>query len=125
MNLPSEVGLLLGLSVRFAASLVKLHDSDLKLLVLDDLLVSLDMSNRMKVVEIRLTETFANYQKIILTYDLGIFREFRRMIGPSHPDRGFVRLVGDPAASRRVLHPYGKRPRREEQVVRENPDPTL
>jgi len=71
----------LALSVRFAASLVNLHDSDLKLLVLDDLLVSLDMSNRMKVVEILLAEQFDNYQKIILTHDLGFFREFQRMIG--------------------------------------------
>jgi len=69
------------LSVRFAASLVNLHESDLKLLVLDDLLVSLDLNNRMKVVEILLSETFGNYQKIILTHDLGFFREFRRIIG--------------------------------------------
>lgn len=89
----------LALSVRFAASLVNLHDSDLKLLVLDDLLVSLDMSNRMKVVEILLTESFANFQKIILTHDLGFFREFRRTIGPSHPDWSFIRLVGDPATA--------------------------
>jgi len=71
----------LALSVRFAASLVNLHESDLKLLVLDDLLVSLDLSNRMKVVEILLSETFDNYQKIILTHDLGFFREFQRIIG--------------------------------------------
>ncbi|RTU80475.1 hypothetical protein DY980_34285, partial [Pseudomonas aeruginosa] len=63
----------LALSVRFAASLVNLHDSDLKLLVLDDLLVSLDMSNRMRVVDILLSDTFANYQKIILTHELGFF----------------------------------------------------
>jgi energy-coupling factor transporter ATP-binding protein EcfA2 len=93
----------LALSVRFAASLVNLHDSDLKLLVLDDLLVSLDMSNRMKVVEILLSETFANYQKIILTHDLGFFREFRRMIGPRHPDWCFVRLGGDPASKIKPL----------------------
>ncbi len=87
----------LALSVRFAASLVNLHESDLKLLVLDDLLVSLDMSNRMKVVEILLTDAaLANYQKVILTHDLGFFREFRRTIGPSHPDWSFIRLVGDP-----------------------------
>lgn len=86
----------LALSVRFAASLVNLHESDLKLLVLDDLLVSLDMSNRMKVVEILLAESFANYQKIILTHDLGFFREFRRMIGPCLPEWSLVRLVGDP-----------------------------
>ncbi len=89
----------LALSVRFAASLVNLHESDLKLLVLDDLLVSLDMSNRMKVVEILLTNTFANYQKIILTHDLGFFREFRRTIGPGHSDWSFIRLVGSPATT--------------------------
>lgn len=89
----------LALSIRFAASLVNLHESDLKLLVLDDLLVSLDMSNRMKVVEILLSETFANYQKIILTHDLGFFREFRRTIGASHPDWMFARLQGTPATT--------------------------
>jgi len=87
----------LALSVRFAASLVNLHESDLKLLVLDDLLVSLDMSNRMKVVDILLSDTFANYQKIILTHELGFFREFRRRIGGSHADWRFVRLQGNAA----------------------------
>lgn len=88
----------LALSVRFAASLVNLHESDLKLLVLDDLLVSLDMSNRMNVVEILLSETFANYQKIILTHEFGFFREFRRKIGATHSDWCFLRLEGDAAA---------------------------
>jgi hypothetical protein len=85
------------LSIRFAASLVNLHESDVKLLVLDDLLVSLDMSNRMKVVEILLSETFANYQKIILTHEYGFFREFRRTLGASHPEWCFLRLEGDAA----------------------------
>ena len=87
----------LALSVRFAASLVNLHESDLKLLVLDDLLVSLDMSNRMKVADILLSETFANYQKIILTHELGFFHEFRRRIGSNHADWRFVRLQGNAA----------------------------
>ncbi|WP_339867511.1 hypothetical protein [Pseudohongiella nitratireducens] len=87
----------LALSVRFAASLVNLHESDLKLLVLDDLLVSLDMSNRMKVVDILLSDTFANYQKIILTHELGFFREFRRRVGNNHTDWRFVRLQGNAA----------------------------
>lgn len=86
----------LALSVRFAASMVNLHDSELKLLVLDDLLVSLDMSNRMKVVEILLSETFADYQKIILTHDMGLFREFRRSLGAVHADWECVRLEGKP-----------------------------
>ncbi len=87
----------LALSVRFAASLVNLHESDIKLLVLDDLLVSLDMSNRMKVVDILLSDTFANYQKIILTHELGFFREFRRRIGSDHAEWQFVRLQGNAA----------------------------
>jgi hypothetical protein len=89
----------LALSVRFAASLVNLHESDLKLLVIDDLLVSLDMSNRMTVVEILLSDTFANYQKIILTHELGFFREFRRKIGANHSDWHFLRLEGDAASN--------------------------
>lgn len=87
----------LALSVRFAASMVNLHESDLKLLVLDDLLVSLDMSNRMQVVDILLSDTFANYQKVILTHELGFFREFRRRIGSDHADWRFVRLQGNAA----------------------------
>jgi len=87
----------LALSVRFAASLVNLHESDVKLLVLDDLLVSLDMSNRMKVVEILLSETFDDYQKIILTHDMGLFREFRRALGNNHADWHCVRLEGKPS----------------------------
>ena len=80
----------LALSVRFAASLVNLHTSDLKLLVLDDLLVSLDMSNRMKVIDILMSPTFKDYQKIILTHDRGLFEETRRAIGPLHSEWQFV-----------------------------------
>jgi energy-coupling factor transporter ATP-binding protein EcfA2 len=88
----------LALSIRFAASLVTLRDSELKLLVLDDLLVSLDMSNRMKVVDILLSPTFADYQKIILTHEIGFFREFRRRIGGQHVDWRYIRLEGSAAA---------------------------
>ncbi len=85
----------LALSVRFAASIVNLHESDLKLLVLDDLLVSLDMSNRMKVVEILLSDAaLANYQKIVLTHDIGLFEEFKRTIGANHQMWLFQKLVG-------------------------------
>jgi len=84
-------------SFEIAASLVNLNQSDLKLLVLDDLLVSLDMSNRMQVVDILLTDPiFANYQKIILTHDRGLFEEFRRMIGVAHSDWCFRMLHGNP-----------------------------
>jgi len=84
----------LALSVRFGATLAHLHDSPLKLLVLDDLLISLDMDNRMKVVDIILSETFAEHQKIILTHDLGFFNEFRRRIGSRHSEWSFQRFTG-------------------------------
>jgi ABC-type dipeptide/oligopeptide/nickel transport system ATPase subunit len=86
----------IALAVRFGATLAKLQDAPLKLLVLDDLLISLDMDNRMAVVDIILGETFADYQKIILTHDLGFFREFRRAIGSDHPDWCFQRFNGAP-----------------------------
>ncbi len=85
----------LALSVRFGATLAHLHDSPMKLLVLDDLLISLDMNNRMKVVDIILSDTFADHQKIILTHDLGFFKEFRRRIGSAHTDWSFQRFVGN------------------------------
>ncbi len=89
----------LALSIRFAASLVNLHQSDVKLLVLDDLLVSLDMSNRMKVVEILMSPTFKDFQKIILTHELGLFQELRRHIGRKHHDWHFAKLSGNAIAS--------------------------
>lgn len=84
----------LAISIRFAASLIGLQTRELKLLVLDDLLVSFDMDNRMRVVEILLSETFENCQKIILTHDLGFFQEFRRLIGRNHAEWCFSTLVG-------------------------------
>lgn len=55
------------------------------------------MSNRMKVVEILLSDTFDGYQKIVLTHELGFFREFRRKLGASHPAWCFLRIDGTAA----------------------------
>ena len=84
----------LAISIRFAASLVGFDQAELKLLVLDDLLVSFDMDNRMRVVELLLSETFEDCQKIVLTHDLGFFQEFRRMIGNDHANWYFSTLLG-------------------------------
>ena len=55
------------------------------------------MSNRMKVVEILLTDpSLAEYQMIILTHDRGLFEEFRRMIGTTHSGWCFRMLQGNP-----------------------------
>lgn len=49
----------------------------------------------MKVVEILLSKTFANYQKIILTHERGLFEELRRHIGSNHHDWQFAKLAGN------------------------------
>ncbi len=93
----------IALSIRFAATLTQLHEAPLKLLVLDDLLISLDMGNRMKVVEIILGEEFADYQKIVLTHKLGFFQEFRRNLGPDHIEWCFKSFNGSPQTGIKLL----------------------
>ena len=75
----------IALSVRFGATKANLQDAPIKLLVIDDLLISLDMSNRMQVIKIILAdEDFADYQKIIMTHDRGFYEEIRRQIGATY-----------------------------------------
>ncbi|MCA6459037.1 MAG: AAA family ATPase [Chitinophagaceae bacterium] len=70
----------IALSVRLAAMLYRPQANDLfKFLVLDDMLISLDMSNRMTVVKIILTDPdFADFQLIILTHDKAFFNLIKR-----------------------------------------------
>lgn len=65
----------IALSVRLATMIYRVHANDLlKFLVLDDMLISLDMSNRMNIVKILLTESlFSDYQLIIMTHDKAFF----------------------------------------------------
>ncbi len=68
----------IALSVRFAITHIKLQDTSLKVLVLDDLLVSLDMSNREIVLDLLINdESFKDFQTIILTHDKA-FYEFAK-----------------------------------------------
>lgn len=62
-----------------------LASARIKILVLDDMLISLDLSNRMDVVRIILNKEnkptlsfFDDFQKIILTHDKGFFNLIRR-----------------------------------------------
>lgn len=71
----------IALSIRFAILKQKLHEDCLKFIVLDDLLISLDMSNREKVLEVLLSNEFStNYQLIILTHDFTFFQLCKRKI---------------------------------------------
>ena len=57
----------IALSIYFAALLLQ-PDRALKLLVLDDVLIGLDMSSRLPILDI-LDEYFADYQIFLMTYD--------------------------------------------------------
>jgi len=71
----------LAISIRLGATKANMLTCPLKLLVLDDILISLDMSNRLKTIEIILDDAeFAGCQKVILTHDLGFYREVRRQV---------------------------------------------
>jgi len=51
-------------------------ENSLKIMILDDLLISLDMSNRMKLLSI-LKDDFSNFQIIFLTHDRELFEVYK------------------------------------------------
>lgn len=64
----------IALSIRLGALFTRLAASETKLLILDDMLISLDMSNRMIVTKILLDDAeLMSFQKIILTHDRAFF----------------------------------------------------
>lgn len=69
----------IALSIRLAILDQKFIDPAPKLLVLDDLLISLDMSNRDIVLDLILRKYY-NYQLLILTHDKSFFSMIRRRI---------------------------------------------
>jgi len=75
----------IAISIRIGALRTRVQTTDFKILVLDDMLISLDMSNRMDVVRIILNKEnkeslryFDSFQKIILTHDKAFFNLIRR-----------------------------------------------
>jgi hypothetical protein len=59
-------------------------DSKLKLLVFDDLMISLDMSNREKIINLILNKFISQYQVFILTHDKVMFEDAKRHIEAHH-----------------------------------------
>lgn len=69
----------LALAIRFAAFETRPQRvSDFKILVLDDLLISLDMSVRLRVIQ-ELINSYGDYQKFILTHDIGFYRFLKQV----------------------------------------------
>lgn len=70
----------IGLTIRLIVLLERPATPEIKLLVLDDMLISLDMSNRMQVIDIIFNVFKPDYQIILLTHDFGFYREIKRRI---------------------------------------------
>lgn len=71
----------ISLSLRFSILKSRLI-ADFRILVLDDLLISLDMSYRIEVINI-LLKHFDNFQLIIMTHDKGFYQLLRQKISRS------------------------------------------
>jgi len=100
----------IALSVRLAISEIKLKNSPLKLLVLDDLLVSLDMSNRDKVLDILLSDDILKeYQKIILTHDRAFFEMAKQKFNYKEKDKWkYFEMYVDIDKNSKIEKPYIK-----------------
>jgi recombinational DNA repair ATPase RecF len=82
----------IAIGIRIGALRSRVQSTDFKILVLDDMLISLDMSNRMDMVRILLNagkkpdpdleKIFGGFQKIILTHDLGFYELVKRHTNP-------------------------------------------
>lgn len=71
----------MGIAVRLAVLHQKLKHNGLKFIVLDDLLISLDMRNRERVLDLFLSDDFSkNYQLLILTHDRHFYEMAKRKI---------------------------------------------
>ena len=75
----------IAIAIRIGALRTRPQNAQFKILVLDDMLISLDLSNRMDVIRIILNKErkeslnfFDEYQKIILTHDPGFYELIKR-----------------------------------------------
>ncbi len=69
----------IALSIRLAVLKEKLSDSKLKVIILDDLLISLDMSHRLSVIDIVL-KFMKDTQLIVMTHDKAFYETMNRYI---------------------------------------------
>lgn len=70
----------IALSIRFVLMENRPPVANVKFLVLDDLLISLDMQNRVKIIKLILKQFSEKYQLFIFTHDKGFYNEVLRQI---------------------------------------------
>lgn len=77
------------LSIRFSLlDLVAAPDG--RFLALDDMLISLDMSNRMKVIKYLLDVVALKYKLYVFTHDRLLFNSFKKYIGLNKQQNGWI-----------------------------------
>ena len=79
----------IAIGIRIGALRTRVQTTQFKILVLDDMLISLDMSNRMRVIKMILGQQegltfFDDFQKIILTHDRGFYELIKRHTTSEH-----------------------------------------
>ncbi len=82
----------IGLSLRFALLKSRLNTALLKILALDDLLISLDMSNREVVLKYFIDDYGRDYQLFIFSHDKSFFDLTKRLINQKKEDKKWVFL---------------------------------
>jgi energy-coupling factor transporter ATP-binding protein EcfA2 len=76
----------IALAIRFVLMENRTNKAQNNLLCLDDLLISLDMHNRRKVIELLLSKYTADYQLLLFTHEKGFFNEFQRSVKNNEKD---------------------------------------
>lgn len=79
----------IALSVRFAAMTTNAITTG-SFLALDDMLISLDMSNRMKVIKYLLNKIAPKYKLYVFTHDRLLFTSFRKSINSQKQQNGWL-----------------------------------
>lgn len=76
----------IALAIRFVLMENRTNKAQNNLLCLDDLLISLDMHNRRKVIELLLSKYTTDYQLLLFTHEKGFFNEFQRSVKDNEKD---------------------------------------
>lgn len=76
----------IALAIRFVLMENRTNKSQNNLLCLDDLLISLDMHNRSKVINLLLSKYTKEYQLLLFTHEKGFFNEFQRSVKSQEKD---------------------------------------
>jgi hypothetical protein len=76
----------IALAIRFVLMENRTNKAQNNLLCLDDLLISLDMHNRRKVIELLISKYTKDYQLLLFTHEKGFFNEFQRSVKSQEKD---------------------------------------